>query len=250
MFGGDEVPARRGPPDRGALAAGTGGEQGNQLGCYQGSRPAPRKRNGPSQSCTQNILPPSAQSGALGLRGLGGPALASPTLGCPRPGQAPWEVLGGADDIATSLACDSHHEETSGALSRVPPSREFCTGLQSCRAPTLSQGLPPDRVMHTNIPARVQCPSAAHPHSQPSLTATTPAWALLPTRTGGHSVLPEPGAALAPDPAALTVQGAVRAGVPMLREATRGTRLSCVCRGVGAVAALGCGGCGTVAAGP
>lgn len=60
MFGGDEVPARRGPPHRGAPAAGTGQEQGHrdQLGSYQSSRPAPRKRNGPSQSCTQNILPP------------------------------------------------------------------------------------------------------------------------------------------------------------------------------------------------
>lgn len=85
---------------------------------------------------------------------------------------------------------------------------------------TLSRGLPPDRLMHRNIPARVQCPSAAHPRQrQPSLhtlTATIPAWAPVPPRPGGHSVPPVPGAALAPDHAALTVQGAGRAGVPML----------------------------------
>lgn len=177
MFGGDQVPARRGPPHQGALAAGTGGEQGrrNQLGCYQSSRPAPRKRNGPSQSCTQNILPPSAASGAaVGLQGLGSPGPASPMLGCLWPSQAPWELLGRADDIVTSLAWDPHHKETSGALSGSPPILgvlQRATELQCTHpVPTLSSGLPPDRLIHTNIPACVQCPSADHPRQlQPPL---------------------------------------------------------------------------------
>lgn len=65
------------------------------------------------------------------------------------------------------------------------------------------------------------CPVSlcAHPRQcQPSLhtlTATIPAWAPVPARPGGHSVPPVPGAALAPDHAALTVQAAFRAGVPM-----------------------------------
>lgn len=139
MSGGDAVPAGRGPPHRGAPAAGTGEEQGQreQLGSYQSSRPAPRKRNGPSQSCTQNILPPSAPSGAVGPQGLGGPGLASSMLGCPRASQAPWKLLGRTGDTATSLAWDPRYEETPGALSRFPPFWGFCIGLQSCSAPTL-----------------------------------------------------------------------------------------------------------------
>lgn len=59
----------------------------------------------------------------------------------------------------------------------------------------------------STCPVSFCCP----PQTAPALTAT------IPARPGGHSVPTAPGAALAPDHAALTVQGAVRAGVPMLR---------------------------------
>lgn len=250
MFGGAEVLARRGPPHPGVLAAGTGGEQGqrNQLSCYQHSRTAPRKRNGPSQSCTQNILPPSAPSGAVAPPGLGGPGFASPVLGCPRPSHTPWEVLGRAGDTATSLSWDPHHKETLGALSRVSPSWGFCMELQ-CTHPV--PALRPGWLMHTNMPVRVQCPSvptpdSASPHCTPS----------LPPSLRGHRSLHGQGDTASPQclvlpspPTTLHLLSRLHSGQgsPCPGEATRDTQLSCVRWGVAGVAALGCGGCGRVA---
>lgn len=101
------------------------------------------------------------------------------------------------------------------------------------------------------------CPVSfcAHPRQrQPSLhtlTATIPAWAPVPPRPGGHSVPPVPGTALTPDHAALTVQGAVRAGVPMLRGGHTGHSAELCVPGCGQGGSAGVwgvreGGCGAL----
>lgn len=118
--------------------------------------------------------------------------------------------------------------------------------------PTLSQGLPPDWLMHTNIPGRVQCPSvptpdSASPHCTPS----------LPPSLCGHRSLQGQGDTASPQCLVLpspstTLHLLSRVhpgqGSPCPGEATRDTQLSCVRWGVAGVAALGCGGCGRVAA--
>lgn len=80
--------------------------------------------------------------------------------------------------------------------------------------------------MLTAIPARSSVPVLppqtapalpAHPHCHHPCVGTAPSKA-----GGGHSEPPVPGTALAPSHAALTVHGAVGAGVPMLRGGHQG----------------------------